>query len=126
MVVLDSTFLVDLSRGNPKASRLRQELEDTGIPLRVPAAAWIEYLSVFDAKKRVTQQANLERATLFEPFDREAAQNAAQLQYELFRMGTPLGWHDLQIAATAVHYGEAVVTNDEKFREVPRLEVIPH
>lgn len=126
MVALDSTFLIDLSRGTAAAKKLRRVFEQDATALRVPAAAWVEYLSGFDAKSRLRQQALLDNATIFEPFDQQIAQVACRVQNELAGIGTPLGWHDLQIAATAIHYGEAVVTADERFQQVPGLEVIHH
>lgn len=68
----------------------------------------------------------MEAGTRFEPFTRQLADEAARLQFELFRAGEPLGWHDLQVATTALHYGEPVVTSDRRFEAVPGLAVLGH
>jgi predicted nucleic acid-binding protein len=126
LTVFDSTFLIDLSRTTPTAQELRDQLADSRTPLRVPAAAWVEYLHVLEPMRRVLQEAALEDIVTFTSFDREIAAVATRLQHELSRSGAPLGWHDLQIAATALHFGEPLVTRDEAFERIPGLEVIRH
>ena len=60
-----------------------------------------------------------------EPFDGNAARVHAEIQAELFRRGTPIGAHDLLIAATAVAHGDAVLTtNKAEFERVPNLKVL--
>jgi len=53
------------------------------------------------------------------PFDLEVARVHALLSAELSSRGTPIGAHDLLIAATAVHAGAAVATRDR--RSFPRI-----
>jgi tRNA(fMet)-specific endonuclease VapC len=49
----------------------------------------------------------------------------ARLSAELTQKGTPIGYHDLWIAATALNYGCAVLTtNAREFTRVTNLEVI--
>lgn len=58
------------------------------------------------------------------PFDLEVARAHAILTQQLGRQGTPIGAHDLIIAATAVHHGHAVATRDRRsFYRVEGLEV---
>jgi tRNA(fMet)-specific endonuclease VapC len=58
------------------------------------------------------------------PFDLQSAQVHAALAAELGRKGTPMGAHDLMIAATAVQLGYAVATCDRRsFRRVDGLAV---
>ena len=58
------------------------------------------------------------------PFDLRAAQVHATLAADLGRKGTPIGQHDLMIAATAVQLGYAVATCDRRsFRRVDGLAV---
>jgi len=53
------------------------------------------------------------------PFDLEVARVHALLSAELSSRGTPIGAHDLLIAATAVHAGAAIATRDR--RSFPRI-----
>ena len=58
------------------------------------------------------------------PFDLRAAQVHATLAADLGRKGTPMGAHDLMIAATAVQLGYAVATCDRRsFSRVDGLAV---
>jgi tRNA(fMet)-specific endonuclease VapC len=59
------------------------------------------------------------------PFGVAEARRHAELRGYLMREGTMIGAHDLQIAATAVAGGHAVVTFDvADFSRVPGLDVI--
>lgn len=53
------------------------------------------------------------------PFDLEVARVHATLSADLRSKGTPVGAHDLQIAATAVYMGFYVATRD--LRSFPRI-----
>ena len=54
------------------------------------------------------------------------ARHHAALSTELAQKGTPIGYQDAWIAATALSLGYAIMTtNDREFMRVPDLEVIP-
>lgn len=58
------------------------------------------------------------------PFGLEVARVHATLGVRLARTGTPIGPHDLMVAATAVHLGYRVATRDRKsFHRVDGLTV---
>ena len=58
------------------------------------------------------------------PFDGEADQHYADIRCALERAGTPVGSHDLLIAAHARSRGLVVVThNVREFKRVPGLQV---
>ncbi len=123
MVVLDTTFLIDLEKGSKPAHETYQNLIERRKPVRLPAAAWTEYLSGFPPLDRDTARERLEGGIQFEPFTRHLADAASRLQFELMRAGEPLGWHDLQIAVTALHYEEVLFSSDPHFEKVPGLGV---
>ena len=59
------------------------------------------------------------------PFDLDVARVHALLSADLGAAGTPVGAHDLLIAATAVHLGAAVATRDlRSFPKIRGLNVI--
>lgn len=63
---------------------------------------------------------------LFEtlPFDDEAAWHAANIRANLANKGTPIGFHDVQIAAIALANDLSVVTNNvREFARVDGLRV---
>jgi len=76
---------------------------------------------------RVVQLAAFDRmvqATNVLSFDTESADHAAAIRADLETWGTPIGPHDLLIAATARRYGHTLVThNTRKFSRVPDLSL---
>lgn len=123
MTVLDTSFLIEVERGTTAAVKLVEELDAQTDILRIPAAAWVEYLATFAPTPRSHAVRRLESSSTLEAFTRDLADEAARLQYELMREGRPLRWHDLQIAATAIRLRETLVTTDIAFHEVPGLDV---
>ena len=126
VVVLDSIFLSDLLQRKKPVEAVLARLESEGEPLRIPAAVWIETLHALAPRKRAEAARELERTVTFIDVTREIADHAARLQHELRREGSPLGWHDLQIATTALHLEEPLVSNDEAFDSVPGLVRLEH
>lgn len=126
MVILDSTFLIDVERRQKRALARLTELVEAGTPLRVPPASWIEYLARIDPSKRQAATRQLESSVVFEALSREIADEAVRIQAELASRGSPLGWHDLQIAAAAAFLREPLISNDVGFRVVPGLEILSH
>jgi predicted nucleic acid-binding protein len=126
LVVLDATFLIALERGDAGAARAYASFVDAGKAIRIPAAVWVEYLSPMDAATRRKARATLEEATLFEPFHREVADEAVDLQHELLRSGRRIGWHDLQVAATARLHREPLISNDATLADLPGVETQRH
>lgn len=123
MAVLDTSFLIAVERDRDWAVDLYVDLEAARAPLRIPAAVWVEYLYKLSPSNRSRAVHELERATIFEPFTRVLADEAARLQHELAREGAVLGWHDLQVATTALSYDEPLATRDAAFDRVAGLEV---
>lgn len=126
LVVLDTTFLIALERAEKAAQALYERLLDEGAAMRVPAAVWVEYLAPMDAATRRKARSTLEDSVIFEPFSREAADEAADLQHELLAVGRRLGWHDLQVAATARLHREPLVTRDDALQGLPGIETVAH
>jgi predicted nucleic acid-binding protein len=126
VVVLDTSFLIALERDVVTAWGRMDALQTARSPLRVPAAVWVEYLFPMAPAERSRAVGVLEASVTFEPFTRALADEAARLQNVLREAGTLLGWHDLQVATTALHHGEAVVSNDAGFARVPGLETLTH
>jgi tRNA(fMet)-specific endonuclease VapC len=79
------------------------------------------------AERRLRREAFVEAllgAVPVLPFDLRVARTHARLWAQLAAAGTPVGAHDLLIAATALAHGYAVLTdNPRDFGRVPGLEV---
>lgn len=58
------------------------------------------------------------------PFDDACARRCAEIRRELERTGEPIGPHDLQIAAVALHHGLTLVThNTREFGRIHGLKL---
>lgn len=81
------------------------------------------------ARSRDPQASRSAQATLLGrlmsfPFDDTAAVVAGQLRADLARRGTPIGLHDLQIAAIAMANGLTLVThNTSEFGRIANLKL---
>ena len=126
MLVLDSNTISYYFRGDPQVVPRLQALRpaDLGVPaiveyelryglLRLPPAA---------AAPRLSALTQLLQAMQSLPFDAECAAHAARIRAELQATGTPIGPHDLLIAATALRYQATLITrNVREFSRVPGL-----
>ncbi len=125
MVSLDSSFLIDLLAGTPRAVQAAREIDRTaeGRYLTAPAASEV-LLGAYrlgGAYLERTRQL-IDRLPLL-PFDRQAYHEAGRLGAELLRRGSPLGQADLFVAAITLRHGERLLTRDRAFARVPGLAV---
>lgn len=123
--MVDTNFLVDVEAERPGALATLDRIVVREEDLRVPAAVWVEFLAGANPGRRSGLEQALQAGTYLHPFGEAEAREAVALHRELMDLGRPLKWHDLQVAATARLLGEPLVSNDQAFRHVPRLEVKP-
>lgn len=121
MAVLDTTALIDAERGLPAALQAIRKAQAAGEAVRIAAASWIEYLSPLSEGRRLDAIGRLLASASFEPMTRELSEAAAALQHTLLQRGEGLAWHDLQVAATALHYREPLLTRGRDFARVEGL-----
>ncbi|HEU0198477.1 MAG TPA: type II toxin-antitoxin system VapC family toxin [Nevskiaceae bacterium] len=129
MLILDTNTLSYYFRGVPSvvAHLQAQRPQDLGVPtiveyelryglLRLPAA---------QAKPRIEALAVLLAPLHILPFDHVCADHAARIRVALEKAGTPIGPHDLLIAATALrHQGTLVTRNVREFERVAGLAIV--
>ncbi len=127
MLVLDTNTVSYYLRGDPQVTPRLQALEpgEAGIP------AIVEYelrygFARMPVQTRQRQDGLLAvlRALRSLPFDSACAEHAAAIRAELEAAGTPIGPHDVLIAATALRNGGELVTrNVREFARVPGLRL---
>lgn len=129
MLVLDSNTISYYFRGDPLVVPRLQALApaEVGVPtivayelryglMRLPAEA---------ARRRLDALDKLLSPLRLLAFDSACAEHAASIRCALERQGTPIGPHDVLIAATALRHRARLVTrNDREFSRVPGLQVI--
>ncbi len=127
MLVLDSNTISYYLRGDPKVVPCLQALS----PAEIGVPAIVEYelrygllrLPKEAAKARLTALMQLLRPMQLLPFDSECATQAARIRVDLEAAGTPIGPHDVLIAATALRHQSTLVTrNSREFSRVPGLQ----
>lgn len=122
--VIDATALINIERRPDAFAGFIAALRADGEPLVVPIQAAIEFSSGMtdpaEAMRKVRQ------AFTVVPMGPDIALEAARIAKHAHRTGTFPGWADIQIAATALHEGMAVVSNNRSHFEPLGLEVIEH
>jgi len=129
-LILDTSILVAEERG---AFDLRALLRDNPTaPIGIAAITASELLQGalrrIDPAIRVRRLARIEAAIALlavYSFGPDEARRHAELWAHLMNVGTPIGAHDMLIAATALARGDYVVTlNVAEFTRVPGLQLL--
>lgn len=128
-LLIDSSVLIAAERGQLDLSRLLEAHGDEPVAIAANTASELLHgLHRLKGIRRARSEAFVERvlATLpVIPFDLAAARVHATLAAELRARGTPVGPHDLIIAATAVLHDDTVATRDlRSFARITGLDVM--
>ena len=129
-MILDTTFLVDVLRGDSDVTDRLEAVDESGTPF-VSAVTMMELaegIQLADASpaERAAVTDLLENVNEI-PFDRQCAMRAGELNADLVTAGEPVDETDVMIAATAVVHGYPVVTrNVAHFERVDDLEVLSY
>lgn len=129
MLVLDANTISYYFRGDAQVVPRLQALppEEAGVPaiviyelryglLRLPPEA---------SRPRLDALEKLLRPMRVLDFDDACARQAASIRCALERQGTPIGAHDVLIAATALrHQARLVTRNEREFARVAGLQVV--
>jgi predicted nucleic acid-binding protein len=122
---LDSTFLIDLLKGNPSATAKMKEIESLGEQATIAAPALTEILTGAHFKGGPVLTDTLDLVSRLEVLevDAQVASEAGRLGGELLRRGESLPTTDLLIAAASRLRQQVLVTRDSDFRRIPGLAV---
>lgn len=125
MRCLDSTFLIDLLKGDAPATAKMKEIEALGEPVSLAAPSLTELLLGAHFKGGALLRDTLDlvaRVDVLE-VDARVAAEAGRLGADLLRRGQGLPTTDLLIAAAARLHGHVLVTRDTDFTRIPGLAV---
>ncbi len=125
MVSLETTFLVDLRRGEPAAVAKAEVLEAARETKAVtpPVAAELFLGAHRFGAEHVERTRDLLASLVWLAMDQEACEEAGRIGAELMARGETLGEADLFIAATSMRHGHRLLTRDRAFARVPGLTV---
>jgi predicted nucleic acid-binding protein len=131
--IFDTTFLIDLIKGDKGAIQKAKEIDAEGTFKAISVVTVQEYLRgiyyLFSHDKKLLKT-KLEKAEAelirFEilPYKYEIAKTAAEIDAQLALNGQTISFSDTIIAATTLHYNLTLVTrNTEHFSRVPNLKI---
>ena len=129
-ILIDTSVLIDVERGRLSLADLaaRHGGEDVAISAVTASELLHGVHRVRGGAKAAKAEAFVERLLAFVPvvpFDLDEARTHARLSAELQERGTPVGAHDLLIAATALAHDFRLVTRDlRSFPKIDGLEVV--
>jgi len=122
---LDSTFLIDLLKGDAAAAAKMREIESLGETVSLAAPSLAELLLGAHFKGGALLRETLDVVSRLEVLEVDAtvAGEAGRLGAELLRRGLGLPTTDLLIAAAARLRGQILVTRDADFARIPGLAI---
>ena len=124
--MLDTNTLSDLIR-NPQGALVQRlsSIEPDAVATSIVVACELRFGARRKGSDALTSRVEqLLGALTVLPFDEPADQHCADIRVALERAGTPIGSHDLFIAAHARSRGMTLVThNTREFERVPGLSV---
>lgn len=129
-LLIDSSVLIAVERGRLDLARLLPAAGSEEVAVSAVTASELLHgvHRASDSLRRLRRERFVEAilaGLLVLPFDLAAARVHASLAADLARAGTPVGAHDLQIAATAIAVGYRIATSDGRsFPRIPGVEVL--
>lgn len=123
MVLVDTTFLIDVMRGRDRAVDLLERLEKEGETIAITTTTLFEFfrgletVNLTAAEKRRVAEVVASRPVL--PLNAAAAERAGRLDAQLWNAGEAIDPEDACIAGVALAQDETLVTR--KAREFGRI-----
>ena len=126
-MILDTTFLVDILRGNRDTIPALKKIDESGSGNQVAATTVQEIIRGSHLSRSTKEQekvASMMSKLTVIPFDERAARIAGFLQADLDMQGEPIDVQDVQIAAVALSNDVAVMTRNAKhFSRIKGLKI---
>jgi len=123
-MILDTTFLVDMLRGQKDALIAAQEIEESESEVYTTAINCYELLLGATLLGKVAETESLLADLGVLALTKEAAGEAASLQHTLASEGKALDHRDALMLGTALAHGiKSVVSNDEDLKRVREITV---
>ncbi len=127
-MILDTTFAIDLLRGEKRAERKARELEDRDEAVIIPTPVVLELLvGVVRSDAPVSERRRVEEFTTSygrADLGYNEARIAGEILGNLLTRGERIGLIDAMIASIAVTHGETVLTRDpDHFNRIEGITV---
>jgi predicted nucleic acid-binding protein len=130
LIVLDTSFIVDILRGRERALEMLSRLEESGELVCTTSINVLEFYRGVFLSKRVEENSRALIALL----DNLLVLDLNEDAYEIFgaisallrSAGGPVGDLDEAIAAIALAYGASIVSRDCHFQRIPGLKIVEY
>ena len=127
-IVVDSSSLIAAERGQLDLQALSRRASEELVVAAITASELLHGVHRLSGASRARAERFVESLLALlpvVPFDLDVARTHAALAASLSTRGTPVGAHDLLIAATAISLDYVVATRDlRSFRRIEGLDVI--
>ena len=128
MVCLDTSFIIDILRGNQEAKRVLDELLATSDTTSIAAPTLMELRTSIALNERLTTEQHLldkiKATSVILHLDDESATRAGDIEAALILAGETIPPVDIMIGAIALQHDEAILTrNVRHFMRIPGLDV---
>lgn len=128
MVCLDTSFIIDVLRGDQDAKSVLKELVANNATTSIATPTLMELQASIALNTRGSQQKQLidkiKASAILLPLDHESATRAGEIEAELILAGETIPPVDIMIGAIALQNNEALLTRNAKhFQRIPGLEV---
>lgn len=128
MVCLDTSFIIDVLRGDQKAKKTTDDLIANNDTTSITTPTLMELQTSIALNRRGLREQNLIdkiiASSVILPLDSKSATRAGEIEAELILSGEMIPPIDIMIAAIALQNKESVLTRNSKhFARIPGLEV---
>lgn len=127
MVCLETSFLIDLFRGDTQATELMERIQRSSASITITAMTVAELATgaaLAESPREREQLMELIDEVTVLPLDTKEALKAGELTAYLIKSGELIDDFDIAIAAIALSHNESVLTRNRKhFERIPGLVV---
>ncbi|MCL5786341.1 MAG: type II toxin-antitoxin system VapC family toxin [Candidatus Thermoplasmatota archaeon] len=123
MIVLDTSYLISIARGEPDLGSKIGQLDEEDVFLTA-----IAHFEIFRSGAKMGQKEHSFFSNLFSayeilPFDTESSRRASIIQEKLDKVGLKVNIMDVLIAGTSLGHGiSRIATRDEDFKVIAKVE----
>ncbi len=121
--LIDTNIIIELFKGNKKYADKLNKLEVIYVPSIVLGELYVGVNRVANKAKHLKMLNDFLQLCTIVEVDSKTALYYGELIAELFKKGKPIPINDVWIAAIALQYNFAVVTDDEYFKNISTLQI---
>ena len=128
MVCLETSFIIDVIRGEEQVSEIEKQLDKGSEAITVAAPTVMELVKGAELSNKPKSEKekvhNFLSSLIILNLDKESAMLAGEIEAELRKKGEIIQIEDIMIGAIAKHNSETLITRNKKhFERITNLEI---